>query len=180
MARRVTRERALDQRILIAAPTGRDARLACAALERAGITAVACAGIDELCQAAESGCAALLLAEEVLRPATVDRLAALVAAQEAWSDLPVLLFTGAGASVQTPGPSAAVLERLGNVTLLERPLRQMTMVSAVRAALRARERQYQARTMMAAQAEALRQRDQFLAMLGHELRNPLGAISFAL
>jgi len=49
----------------------------------------------------------------------------------------------------------------------------------VRAALRARRRQYQARQMLAAQAEALRQRDEFLAMLGHELRNPLGVILFS-
>ena len=41
-----------------------------------------------------------------------------------------------------------------------------------RAALRARARQYEARA-------AIQQRDQFLAMLGHELRNPLGAIVLA-
>ncbi len=174
----MTHERTLDQRFLIAAPTGRDAKLACAVLVRAGVEAVACGGIEELCREAKRGCAGLLLAEEVLVPSTVRRLADLVKMQEPWSDLPVLLFTGEGADVQTRGPTKALLEQLGNVTLLERPLRPMTMVSAVHAALRARKRQYEARTMMAEQAEGLRQRDQFLAMLGHELRNPLGVILF--
>jgi CheY-like chemotaxis protein/nitrogen-specific signal transduction histidine kinase len=47
------------------------------------------------------------------------------------------------------------------------------MVAAVRAALRTRGRQYEGR-------RAIESRDAFLAMLGHELRNPLGAITFAL
>ena len=168
-----------DQRFLIAAPTGRDALLTCAVLERAGLDALACAGGDELHRQATRGCAGLVLAEEVLVPATVARLADLVAAQEPWSDLPVMLLTGEDSHTRTRGPNAALLARLGNVTLLERPLRPVTMVSAVRAALRARRRQYQARQMLAAQAEALRQRDEFLAMLGHELRNPLGVILFS-
>jgi CheY-like chemotaxis protein len=46
-------------------------------------------------------------------------------------------------------------------------------ISALRAALRGRRRQYEAR-------DAIRRRDQFLAMLGHELRNPLGAIMLAI
>jgi CheY-like chemotaxis protein len=54
------------------------------------------------------------------------------------------------------------------------------MLSAARAALRARRRQYAARAELAAQQRAVRERDQFLAMLGHELRNPLSAISMAI
>ncbi|HEY0135520.1 MAG TPA: HAMP domain-containing sensor histidine kinase [Nannocystis sp.] len=176
----MTHERSPDGRFLIAAPTGRDAKLACSVLLRADIDALACGGIDELCREAGRGCAGLLLAEEVLVPTTVQRLKELVAAQEPWSDLPMLLFTGASATLPTRGPTAALLRQLGNVTLLERPLRPITMVSAVQAALRARQRQYEARTMMASMAEGLRQRDQFLAMLGHELRNPLGAILFGI
>src|SRR5262249_6047816 len=55
---------------------------------------------------------------------------------------------------------------------LDRPVRVATLLNAVRSALRARRRQYEAE-------EAIRLRDQFLAMLGHELRNPLGAIVLA-
>jgi signal transduction histidine kinase len=42
--------------------------------------------------------------------------------------------------------------------------------------LRARRRQYEVRDLLAQLQKAVRDRDQFLAMLGHELRNPLGAI----
>jgi CheY-like chemotaxis protein len=53
------------------------------------------------------------------------------------------------------------------------------MRSAVLSALRARKRQYAARADLHEQQRAVRLRDQFLAMLGHELRNPLAAIAMA-
>ena len=65
---------------------------------------------------------------------------------------------------------------LGNVTALERPIHPLTMVSAARAALRARGRQYAARAALEQRERDVRQRDQFLALLGHESRNPLGAL----
>ena len=74
------------------------------------------------------------------------------------------------------------MDLLGNVTVLERPTRVAALVSAVRAALRARQRQYQIRDHLAERerAEALREadrrKDEFLAMLAHELRNPLAPI----
>lgn len=66
----------------------------------------------------------------------------------------------------------ALTQELGNLTVLERPVAPLTLLAAVRAALRARTRQHEARI-------AIEQRDQFLAMLGHELRNPLAAIVLA-
>jgi CheY-like chemotaxis protein/nitrogen-specific signal transduction histidine kinase len=68
---------------------------------------------------------------------------------------------------------------LGNVTMLDRPLRPMSMISAAQSALRARRRQYATRDELVQRERAVRQRDEFLAMLGHELRNPLGAILIA-
>src|SRR5262245_23503391 len=75
------------------------------------------------------------------------------------------------------------LSALSNLTLVERPVRPMALISAVRAAQKARERQYQIRSHLAEleQAEeslrvADRRKDEFLATLAHELRNPLAPI----
>jgi signal transduction histidine kinase/CheY-like chemotaxis protein len=72
-----------------------------------------------------------------------------------------------------------LLEPLGNVTLLERPLRPIVLVSTLRSALRARELQYEVRDLAARIDLSVKERDRFLATLSHELRNPLGAILHA-
>jgi len=100
--------------------------------------------------------------------------------QPAWSDLPILVLARPGADSITVGEAVA---SLGNVTLLERPLRVAGLVSIVRSALRARMRQYQIESNLKvleeardAEALAVRRKDEFLAMLAHELRNPLAPI----
>jgi signal transduction histidine kinase/CheY-like chemotaxis protein len=171
---------AFDQRFLLVAPTGRDAPLTCGLLKREGFTCLECKDIEELCwHFTREGAAGLLIAEEVLVKREFARLRLAVASQAAWSDVPILLFTATSTRLHGRVPSQKALALLGNVTLLERPVRPITMLSAASAALRARKRQYMAREELSAQQQAVRQRDQFLAMLGHELRNPLSAIALA-
>jgi signal transduction histidine kinase/CheY-like chemotaxis protein len=170
----------VEERFLILAPTGRDAALTAALLAKAGMRCGVVSTLSELCQSYErDGAAALMIAEEVFAQASSAPLRELLARQSTWSDLPILIFT----SVRIDGarPSAGqLLSQLGNVTFLDRPLRPVTMLSAAQSALRARLRQYAAREELKAQQRAVRERDQFLAMLGHELRNPLSAITMAL
>jgi signal transduction histidine kinase/CheY-like chemotaxis protein len=169
-----------EQRFLLLAPTGRDGRLAAQLLAGAGLAAVGCRDLDALITACREGAAGLFLAEEALGRHALGRLAALLGEQEPWSDLPILVFTTTGSDQAVIGARhAGLLPLLGNVTLLDRPLRPIALISAARAALRARLRQYQARAALEAQALAVQHRDQFLAMLGHELRNPLSAIQLA-
>jgi signal transduction histidine kinase/ActR/RegA family two-component response regulator len=170
-----------DQRLLVIAPIGRDAALTCALLEKAGIACHPCQTITELCQRfEEEGAGALLIAEECLVPAAFRQLRSSLAKQPAWSDIPIVIFTGTPATAGTRTPLPNQYSSLGNVTLLERPLRPIIVISAARSALRARSRQYDARAELFEQQRAVKQRDQFLAMLGHELRNPLSAILLAL
>ena len=136
--------------------------------------------MEEVCDRLEAGAAALLLAEEAVEVDREHRLDIWLQDQPPWSDLPVLVLARPGAD------SAAVaraMDRLGNVTVLERPVRVAALVSAVRTALRARERQYQTRAHLSRLEEnerelrdTHRRKDEFLAMLAHELRNPLAPI----
>lgn len=147
----------LEQRVLVLAPTARDAALTRSVLDGAHVTCVCCTDVDEVCEQLEAGAAAVLLAEEAMVQDREGKLAKWFTRQPPWSDLPVLVLARSGAD------SAAVahaLELLGNVTVLERPMRLAALVSAVRAALRARRRQYQTREHLdqierGAQAKAL-------------------------
>jgi signal transduction histidine kinase len=160
-------------------PTGRDAALAASTLQRAHVTVATCRDVADAVTELESGAGALVAAQEAVHPSGAQLLAEWIARQPAWSDLPVVVFT----SASSPVDPASALDRfapLGNVILLERPLRRSTFVTVVRSALRARRRQYAARDVLVALEHEVAARDQFLAMLGHELRNPLAAITMAL
>ena len=173
-----------ELRLLILAPTGRDAALSEGILREVAIDCRICRDLNSLCDELIQGAGAVLLAEEAIPDATRQRLAELIAQQPPWSDLPVLIMTRQGAN---SGVVAGAVGSLGNVTLLERPTRVATLVSAVRTALRARNRQYQIRSHLLEQQraekslrEADRRKDEFLAMLAHELRNPLAPMRNAL
>jgi signal transduction histidine kinase len=134
--------------------------------------------------ALDAGAGALVVAEDSLTPELYELLRDRLARQPRWSDLPLLVIGAHGrdadASVAT-GLRAAAHPRDGaNIALVERPLHQATLTCAVYSALRARRRQYEVRDLLAEADRAVRQRDEFLAMLGHELRNPLGVISSAI
>ena len=161
-----------ERRVLILAPVGKDASLVEAMLQRDGIACKPCVDDVELARDLERGAAAILVTEEAAAD-TQGRLAGLIARQPPWSDIPVLLLTRRGADSPVVGRA---LETLGNVTLLERPVRVGALASAVRSALRARERQYETRAYLEEREQANDRKDMFLATLAHELRNPLAPI----
>ena len=167
---------AAERRLLVLAPVGRDAALISSLLGKSGVQCAACRDLDHLLSELEAGAAALLIAEEALAQAD-DRLRQVVAAQPSWSDMPVLVLT-------LPGAESAVVahavETLGNVTLLERPVRTRALASAVATALRARDRPYQTRAHLIEREAADQRKDEFLATLAHELRNPLAPIRTSL
>lgn len=162
----------MERRVIIHAPLGKDAALIEAMLQQQAIDTRTCESLDELLLEIERGVAAIVLTEEALA-AGGRELATYIACQPTWSDLPVLMLTHRGAD--SPVVSAA-LRTLGNVTLLERPVRIKALYSAVQTALRARDRQYQTRAYLEEREEINSRKDQFLATLAHELRNPLAPI----
>jgi len=156
----------METRILIYAPTGQDAPLAAKVLAMAHIDSHVCATLAELGRQLELGVGAVLTVEEALAPGAYQLLQGCVTRQPDWSDLPIVLLTHHGADSPTVRQAVA---GLGNLSLMERPVRTLTLITALHSTLRARNKQYQVR-------EAARRKDEFLASLGHELRNPLAPI----
>jgi signal transduction histidine kinase/ActR/RegA family two-component response regulator len=172
----VTARAAPSERVVVLAPAARDGPLTATLLEDAGFECAVAPDVERFCALLEAGAGVALVAEEALTREGAACVAALLEAQEPWSDLPVIVFTAEPGARALRRPVLEVLAPSGNVTLLDRPVRVITLVSAVRAALRARRRQHAAREVLEELAAAVRGRDQFLALLGHELRNPLAAV----
>lgn len=161
----------LERRLLVLVTTTKDAALTQGILGRAGIACTVCRDIATVVRELKLGAGALLVAEECVSYERAADLIALIRRQPSWSDLPILLLTRHGADspevMQAP-------DALGNVTLLERPTRVNSLLSAVRSALRARQRQYQARARLIElenTTNALWQSDQRHRMLVEQVKD---------
>jgi signal transduction histidine kinase len=150
-------------------PTGKDGKLITKVLERAELECYVCSNSGDVINELDKGAGGILIADEALTTDFLRSIAQYLKQQQTWSDLPVLVLSKRG--LDSPEMRNIYL-KLGNVTLLERPVQSVTLVSAATSALRARTRQYEMR-------EVDRRKDEFLAMLAHELRNPLAPIGAA-
>jgi len=153
---------------------GRDGELAHKVLAEARHACHLCASWKDLVDRLGDDVSALLIAEELMSEPLHASLAAALAAQPAWSDLPILVVAQNSSQTRRPG-----LIELGNVSVLTRPMAVDALSSSVAASIRARRRQLQVRDLLRDQQEQARRKDEFLAMLAHELRNPLAPIRYA-
>lgn len=163
---------------LLVSPNATDAEFAVNFLRERRIEARAFADLRQAMAALdeEPGCLVLiehaLIAEEL--PALREKLRQL----PEWFDLPLILI--ARNASEFAGLVAQAFPKSGNVTLLERPLNPHTFTSAVEVALRAAARQRDIGDLLEQRVQAVKLRDEFLAMLAHELRNPLAPMRNAL
>src|SRR6267378_4923496 len=134
-----------DYRVLVLAPFGKDSVLVREVLESSGIPVGVVEHVSAISRCVSSGAGAAIVAEEALNEEAIDLLGHSVAAQPAWSDFPIIVLTGGGAS--TPFTEMMVRSRapMGNLSLVERPVRPATLISSVRTAIRSRLRQYEIR-----------------------------------
>lgn len=133
---------AAEGRILVVAPTAKDARISQALFAQAGLACAVCTELRTFGAELERGIGVVVLTEEALAPERYQFLAAALATQPTWSDLPIILLAGTSTGQFVSSPQ---VQALGNVLVLERPIGMQMLLSIVQMALRTRRRQYVAR-----------------------------------
>jgi signal transduction histidine kinase/ActR/RegA family two-component response regulator len=183
-----------EYRVLLLPATRRDAEVTAALLRREKLPHVNCEDCRCVAREIDGGVGTLLMTDAALADPGMSQILEALSRQPPWSDIPAIVLCGHD---QLPKLAALAMRALRNVTVLERPTSSRTLVSAVKAAIRARARQYQMReqftnlqesesalrlreqqlhTLAQVLEDANRRKDEFLAMLAHELRNPLAPI----
>jgi PAS domain S-box-containing protein len=133
---------------LIHAPLGRDAGIARALLQDAGIAAKVATTLDALVAELGENVAFAVITEEALHSADLRPLVSWIESQPSWSDLPFIILTAHGGGPERNPAAARLSEILGNVSFIERPFHPTTFISVTRSAMRARRRQYEASARM--------------------------------
>ncbi len=152
--------RTLSERAVILAPQGRDAAVAEAMLREAKLEASPVTDVAALAATLRTGAGFAVVTEDALRGSDLRPLAEFLRDQEEWSDFPFIVLTSRGGGIERNPGAVRLLETLGNVTFLERPFHPTSLISLVRAARRARLRQYEARQRL----EDIRDGQQLMAL----------------
>lgn len=175
-----------ESRVVVFAPVGRDGLLIRDLLSSKGIACVSSATAEMARLELRMGAGVVVLAEEGLTPADITAWAAQISEQPSWSDLPLILLTVSGEVDRENQRKMLARQPLGNLVLLERPVRPETFVSTVQAALRSRLRQYEMRNILDSNRlaeEALRKSEKLAvagrlaASIAHEINNPLASVT---
>jgi PAS domain S-box-containing protein len=137
-----------DERVLVFAPTGRDAELTCGFLQNAGMAALVCRDMADLVRKIGESCGAIILAEETLGATSAQMFTELLSKQPSWSEIPLCIITSGGEAGSETLRRLTLFSLVGNATILERPFRPGTLVNTMQVALRSRRRQYQVRDLL--------------------------------
>ncbi|MSU89240.1 PAS domain-containing protein [Rhodobacteraceae bacterium 2CG4] len=150
---------AVSTSVAVLAPRGRDAAVARQLLEREGLRAIEVSSLEGLAALVDDQIGAALVTEEALAGSGSgsDSLKRALLAQPPWSDIPFIVLANGSVSNRSVAATQR-MDDLGNAVLLSRPLHAEALVRSVRSALKARQRQHEARARM----EELQLREQQL------------------
>lgn len=172
-----------EERVLVLAPTGRDAELASRALAAARLACAVCPDLRRAHRELEVGAGAVLIADEALPLEGASPWQDWIPPEPPWSAIPIIVLTRPFGRGSHRFRQLRRLEARDNVSFLQRPVPKVTLISALRSAIASRRRQYVIRDFLEerkrseeALIDADRRKDEFLAILAHELRNPLAPI----
>ncbi|HST91877.1 MAG TPA: ATP-binding protein [Brevundimonas sp.] len=155
-----------ENRVLILALRGRDAQVIEQILAKQNHACVVCDSVDVMAAELAAGASIAIVTEESLAETDRQVLVDWLEAQPAWSDFPFIVMATKRSGAR-PREAALILEQLGNVVVLERPVHGDTLVSAVASAFRGRKRQYEARRRL----EDLKQAEEDLRALNGSLES---------
>jgi signal transduction histidine kinase len=175
-----------DLRTIIVAPTGKDGRLIAGLLERQSMACQIADSVAVGCESILEGAGAAIISEEAFVGGSIRPLLQILRHQPPWSDFPVILLTVSGRVTLESERLRELRRPLGNLFLLERPIRPETLLSTLEIALRGRQRQYQIRDQIQQyalaqaallQSEKLAVTGRLAASIAHEINNPLEAVT---
>ncbi|HWN39914.1 MAG TPA: hypothetical protein VNP02_15535, partial [Gammaproteobacteria bacterium] len=112
-----------ELRVLVLPATAADGIAIRKLLDSIGIQCLLVRDVAALCSAIHGGAGALVIAEETLAPG-YEGLVECIGVQPVWSDLPVLLLSSSARSESAT--LAEIVPLLGNVSVVERPVRMST------------------------------------------------------
>jgi len=128
--------------ILVLATGGRNGETLYDVLEKAGLKSRLCSTMAALVSEVNYGAGAVLLMAQMLTVDGLWQLQEMLNQQAPWSDLPLIILVDKHQAGLIAG-----LDLRAQVTLLEQPVRSYVLVSALQAAMRARQRQYELRDL---------------------------------
>jgi PAS domain S-box-containing protein len=135
-----------ERKVLVLPPTRRDGEVTCALLRDIGLDCAVVANANALASQISAPIGAIVMTDAAVGDPDLPLVLQAIDSQPQWSDLPVILLSRV--EVQSEIDKKR-FEKLTNLTLLDRPTSSRALVSAVAAAIRARERQYQIRDQLA-------------------------------
>ena len=137
------------------APFGKDTEILTEIVSSEGLGVTHCASLNEMAQKVSERTDFVLLTEEALVSTSLQAIQRILRKQEPWSDIPIILLASAG-----PTPSrwttgfVSKLADDANISILERPVRVPTIISVLRSAKRARNRQRQIQGLLLQEKES--------------------------